>query len=532
MTQHSNATGDTSEELAAGAQPELGPFTAGAPLDETATASARLFFESASDAIFVVNGDTFVDCNAQTLRLFRCERGEIIGQAPYAFSPTTQPDGADSRVAAHERLTAAIAGRPQFFEWRHRRQDGVPFDAEVSLNRIEHRGEPRVLAIVRDITSRKQAETALRESEDRLRRIFEQSPMAMAIVGMDGTIEQINQKATETFGYLPEDIPTMDRWWVLAYPNEAYRNEVQAIWGGLVEDAFAHNREIASRDYFVTCKDGAVKTISILGVPVAGKVFVMFGDVTERTLAEERLRNLNAELERRVRERTAELERSNEELSSFAYSISHELRAPIARMDGFSKAIADSVATGDVTSLAFFAQRIESSSQQMRRVIDSLLLLTRLSRVDLALERVDLSEMAQAIVGRLLEGSEAPAVKVTITPGIVAQGDRSLWEVCLQNLLTNAVKYSSKSLAPAIEVGVDSRSGGGAYFVRDNGVGFDMAYAGKLFQPFCRLHNESEFTGTGVGLAIAQRVIERHGGRIWAVGAPGEGATFYFTVGI
>jgi hypothetical protein len=491
----------------------------------------RAFLDAASDAIFLLDGPTFVDCNAETLRMFRCERAQIVGQPPYRFSPPLQADGRDSESAARDRIAAVLAGRPQFFEWRHRRYDGAPFDAEVSLSRVDLRGGTRVLAIVRDITGRKGSEAALRASEDLLRRIFEHAPMAMAIVGMDGTIERINEKAIEVFGYLPADIPTMDRWWMLAYPDSDYRAEVTAIWMGLVGASLETGGEIEGREYHVTCKDGTVKTMQILGVPVADKVFVMFGDVTERVREAERLQSQNAELERRVRERTAELERTNEELASFAYSISHELRAPIARLSGFARELTEGVETADAAELAFFAERIQASSRHLRQVIDSLLLLTRLSRADLAKEAIDLSQMAAGLVARLLEGRGPGEVLVTIAPGLVLHGDRSMWEVCLQNLLDNAVKYSSKSPAPAVELGAVDEPDGPVFFVRDNGAGFDMAHAGKLFQPFCRLHTASEFPGTGVGLATAQRIVERHGGRLWAESAPGCGATFYFTVG-
>ena len=494
-------------------------------------AEARAIFESAADAIFVVTGETFVYCNPETLRMFRCSHDQITGRSPGEFSPPTQPGGGSSAALASERMSAALAGPHQVFEWRHARLDGTEFDAEVSLSRIEWGGAPHIFAIVREITDRKVAEAALRESEDQLRKIFEQSPMAMAIVGLDGTIEQINRKAIDTFGYLPEDLPTMDAWWTLAYPDPAYRKVVMDTWMGLVAEALAENREIEGREYRVTCKDRTLKTMSILGVPVAGKVFVMFGDVTERTRAEERLRHLNTELERRVQERTSELERANVELGSFAYSASHELRAPIARMQGFSREIIQNVARGDLDSLAFCADRIDASCRAMRSVIDSLLLLTRLSRAEIAHERIDLSTMAAEIVLRLVDPAASRAPTVTIAPDLTLEGDRALWDICLQNLIENALKFSAKHPTPEIEVGARGAGPSRVYHVRDNGAGFDMAFAAKLFQPFCRLHGEAEFRGTGVGLAIAHRIVERHGGHLWAEAAPDRGATFFFTVG-
>ena len=497
--------------------------------DAALTSDAKAIFDAATDAIFVVTAEVFVYANPRTLEMFRCTERDIVGSAPHVFSPLTQPGGRPSAELAHERMTAAFEARSQVFEWRHRRRDGEEFDAEVSLSRIEWAGEPHLFAIVREISDRKRAEAALRESEERLRKIFEQSPMAMAIVGLDGTIEQINRKAIEVFGYLPEDIPTMAEWWALAYPDPVYREAVMATWMGLVGEALANGREIEGRRYRVACKDGSIKTTEILGVPVAEKIFVMFGDVTEQALAEQRLRDDNAELEARVRARTAELERANDELTSFAYSASHELRAPLARMEGFCREIQASIAAGDLAELPRFASRIAASGARMKSVIDSLLLLTRLSRADLVREPFDLSAMAAEVLERQLERAGVRTARVHIAPGLRAHGDRRMWEIVLENLLGNAVKYSAKRPVPEIEVGVAEPGERPVYVVRDNGAGFDMAFAAKLFQPFRRLHGDAEFEGTGVGLAIAHRIVERHGGRLWGEGAPQRGAAFYFT---
>lgn len=242
------------------------------------------------------------------------------------------------------------------------------------------------------------------------------------------------------------------------------------------------------------------------------------------------LEELNHTLERRVYERTAELERINRELESFCYSISHEMRAPIARLEGFSRAISESVKDSDTAKLLHFAERLGAACHRMRSVIDGLLIMYRLAREEVTKAPVDLSEICRTTVAELLRDAEGRTVTVSIAPNVVVQGDLRMLTLCLQHLLGNAVKYSSKQQEAAIEFGETVAVGERAYFVRDNGVGFDMEFAGRLFLPFSRLHNESEFEGSGIGLPTVQRIIERHGGRIWAEAEPGKGATFFFTI--
>ncbi len=240
------------------------------------------------------------------------------------------------------------------------------------------------------------------------------------------------------------------------------------------------------------------------------------------------LRQVNESLE----QRTTELKRLNTELEAFCYAISHEFSAPLARLEAFSRMMTESATIEDNETVAHCAERIEVASQRLRNVVAALLTLNRLSRADMLVSPVNLSEMAQQIVAELLEQDENRRIQITIAPDIVVQGDRYQLEICLRNLLENALKYSSKTDEAAIEFGKLCRDGVETYYVRDNGVGFDMEYAKNLFIPFCRLHSESEFEGTGVGLATVHRIIEKHNGRIWAEAELGRGATFSFTLEI
>ena len=399
---------------------------------------------------------------------------------------------------------------------------------------IEICGEPLpdggFVSTYADVTERVAAEQALRDSEARFRRIIEQSPISMAIVNLDGTIEFINRKALDTFGYQPRDIPDMDAWWAKAYPDEIYRALVMAQWTELVEVAIAENREIQAREYQVACKDGVVKTMSIFGVPVADKVFVMFDDITDRKRAEFEILQLNVTLEQRVRERTAELEASNQELESFSYSVSHDLRAPLRALNGFSHLLEEEYARHfDANGLDYLA-RIRAASKRMGELIDNLLDLARVSRQELRRVRVDLSVLANDLRESLEELTPARKVHWDIVPDLMVRADPVLAKALIENLLRNAWKFTAEREEAVIELSASQQGGETVYCVRDNGAGFDMAYADKLFQPFQRLHDVKRFEGTGIGLAIVQRVLRRHGGRIWAEGTTGQGAAFFFTL--
>jgi signal transduction histidine kinase len=257
---------------------------------------------------------------------------------------------------------------------------------------------------------------------------------------------------------------------------------------------------------------------------------VVFSDTTARRQIDEQIRTLNISLEQRVRERTTQLEFANEELEAFSYSVSHDLRAPLRSMDGFSRILledyADKLDPEGVENLRI----IRAASQRMGRLIDDMLRLAKVSRTELIRTTVDLSAMAGAVAAELKNASPAHAVSLVIEPGMRVQADANLIRIVLQNLLGNAWKFTSRHATAKIEFGRVESDAGPAHFIRDDGVGFDPEFSNKLFIPFQRLHTLEEFPGTGIGLATVQRIIQRHGGRVWAKSTPGLGAVFYFTI--
>ena len=273
--------------------------------------------------------------------------------------------------------------------------------------------------------------------------------------------------------------------------------------------------------------------ISALAVRVGDqkKYQLIIRDITERKLAEQKLIALNEELEERVRLRTAQLDAAVMELEAFSYSVSHDLKAPLRAIEGFSKIVTDDYATILDPETTRLLNLVQDNARRMAQLIDDLLAFSRVGRHELSIQRIDMAGLVKSVWDELAAQEQVRRFDFTMEPLAEACGDLSLMRQVWTNLLSNAIKFTSHCEFGRIEIG--SRSGDTndmVYFIRDNGVGFDMKYADKLFGVFQRLHSSKEFPGTGVGLALVQRIIIRHGGRVWAEGAVNAGATFYFSL--
>jgi PAS domain S-box-containing protein len=257
---------------------------------------------------------------------------------------------------------------------------------------------------------------------------------------------------------------------------------------------------------------------------------IMLRDITEQLHAEEQILLLNAELEQRVVARTAELLAAINDLEAFSYSVSHDLRAPLRAIDGFTRILLEEYASTFPEEAQHYFQRVRDNTQQMGQLIDDLLAFSRLSRQPLMKRSVDMAALIHQCLAELQPEQEGRQVAIHITELPNCQGDAALLKQVWTNLLTNALKYTRQRDSALITIDYQTDGAVMIYFIRDNGVGFDMRYSDKLFGVFQRLHRSADYEGTGVGLAIVQRIIQRHGGRIWAAAIPDQGATFFFTL--
>jgi len=377
-----------------------------------------------------------------------------------------------------------------------------------------------------DVTAAYRAEMALKDSEQRYRKLFESNPHPMWVYDLQSLrFLTVNDAAVAHYGYSREEFLAM------TIKDIRPAEDVEPLLEAVYDDRGVHPPlpwRHRLRDGRLIYVEISSHTLDYGGRPART---VLAHDNTQRLLAQQALEHLNENLERRVAERTRELAVSNRELESFAYSVSHDLRAPLQVIDGFGKALLSRHALQLDEQARHYLGRIRDNTRQMGELIDDLLSLARVTRTEIRAERVNLAPKAAQVIERLRQRWPEREVAVEVDEDMSCSGDPRLLAVVLENLIENAWKFTGRTPEARIRIGRKAGEGGDTViYVADNGAGFDMAYSAKLFNAFQRLHASSDFEGTGIGLATVNRIVTRHGGRVWAESSPGQGATFQFTL--
>jgi PAS domain S-box-containing protein len=417
------------------------------------------------------------------------------------------------------------------------RQDGPAVPVLLAVSGFDLYGMLLRCLVLTDLSAQRAAEAqtavahqALRVSEERLRALFDNAPIGIEELTLNGELVRVNPRFGEITGYTAHELRSL-RIQDITHPGDldAELANMRRLSSGEIDSFSMEKRDVR--------KDGGVVWVeanrAVVRDPDGHPVLVVGAvrDISAQRDAEAEVRRLNADLEARVERRTADLALANKNLEGFSYSVSHDLRAPLRALSGYSEALLEEYSDQLDETGRQYAGRIQTASERMAMLIDDLLQLARVSRSQMHLRPVDLSAEVAAVVGEIQSADPGRRIRISIQDGVRATADRGLIRTVVQNLVENAWKFTARRENPTIKFGsMPAGDAGVCYFVRDNGAGFDPAHAAKLFEPFERLHSGTDFAGTGIGLASVQRIVERHGGRIWAEAEVDIGATFYFTL--
>jgi PAS domain S-box-containing protein len=460
--------------------------------------------------------------NDKFCAISKYSRAELLGQDHRLINSRHH-----AKEFIHDLWTTIANGQVWKGEIKNRAKDGSFYWVDTTIVPfLNGAGKPRQYVAIRaDITERKQAE----EAAARLAAIVQYSDDAIIGKNLDGIVTSWNRGAEQIFGYSAAEM--LGQPILRLIPPDRQNEEAEILASVRRGESIRHLDTVRVR------KDGSLIDVSISTSAIKDKAGHIIGaskiarDITERKQAEEKVRQLNAELEQKVASRTAELKAANAELEAYSYSISHDLRAPLRAMSGFARILEEQF-KGQLTSEAQHAiERICTNATKMGQLIDGLLDFSSLNWRPVTKKSLQPTRIARGVFEELRQeiGARRVVIKIDSLPRCAA--DPTLLKQVFVNLLSNALKYSRDRNPARIKVGSHRKNGETVYFVQDNGAGFNMEYAGKLFRVFQRLHTPDQFEGTGAGLAIVHRIIQRHDGRIWAEAAVDQGATFYFTMG-
>lgn len=480
--------------------------------------------DSALDAIIIMDeAGNVVEWNTSAERLFGYTRDEILGQRMGNFIIPERYRLAHHRGLAHYIETGEGPVMNQLLELPALRADGSEFLTELTITRIPIGGPALFTGVLRDITERKRSEQALIESEERFRLMADSAPIMIWMMNPQLEVTYSNRTAL-SYGEGEVLKPGMGKGW----EQWVHPDDIQFLIESM--NKASQTKEKFSVESRLRVKSGAYRWVVSTGVPrldTQGDFLGFVGstvDIHEHKIMTESLEN-------RVQERTAQLQVANKELEAFSYSVSHDLRAPLRTIDGFSQAVLEMYGDKLDARGQDYLGRIRQGSQQMAKLIDDMLQLSRLTRGALNLEDgINLSRIANDIAETFQAEEPQRQVAFEIEHDLQVRGDKRLLQVVIQNLMANAWKYTSKHETAHIEFGHLESPDAVIYYVRDDGAGFDMQYADKLFGAFQRLHGVDEFPGNGIGLATVARIVHRHGGEVWADAEVEKGATIYFTL--
>jgi PAS domain S-box-containing protein len=484
----------------------------------------RALIEHASDLIGILGPEMQVQYISPSIRA-------LLGFSPEEWRnrPAFELIHPDDIAAVAEALAAGLehrdTGEPLRFRVRHADGSWRMFEG-TDTNLLDNEAVRGIVVNLRDITDACVAEDALRRSEAQYRLLFESNPCPLAVFDRDTLrFVSVNTAAVRTYGYSREEFLAMSVTDIR--PADDARPELRPEELGSPESLTGLWRH--------RTKSGRVIEVDVTTAEILfgdrPAVLLQANDVTDRRAAEREVQRLNTNLERLVHERTEQLRATNEELETFSYSVSHDLQVPLRHLKGFARILVEDHGPSLGVEGQRCVDRLTVATARMERLIAGLLIMSRVTSAEFHRHRVHLSRIANDVLAELRAAEPERRVECEVRPDIVTEGDPDLLRIVLQNLLGNAWKYTSRRDTAHIEFGVDESNGRRVFYVRDDGAGFDDAYAGELFTAFRRLHSTAEFEGSGIGLATVKRIVLRHGGSVWAEGAPDRGASMFFTLG-